>query len=102
MQQLGDVRGFRISGAATPSAVIAELLRRGVMPQSGYGMTETCSHQYTLPTDDPDVIAETCGRSCPGYEIRIWDQDNPDIELPVGADRPDRRARRQPDARLLR
>ena len=84
LQQLGDVRGFRISGAATPSGVIAELLRRGVMPQSGYGMTETCSHQYTLPTDDPDVIAETCGRSCAGYEIRIWDQDNPDIELPVG------------------
>ena len=84
MQQLGDVRGFRVSGAATPSVVIAELLRRGVMPQSGYGMTETCSHQYTLPTDDPDVIAQTCGRSCPGYEIRIFDQDNPDIELPVG------------------
>ena len=84
MQQLGDVRGFRISGAATPSAVIAELLRRGLMPQSGYGMTETCSHQYTLPTDDRDVIAQTCGRSCSGYEIRIWDQDNPDIELPVG------------------
>ena len=54
VQQLGAVRGFRISGAATPSAVIAELMRRGVMPQSGYGMTETCSHQYTLPTDDPE------------------------------------------------
>ena len=54
------------------------------MPQSGYGMTETCSHQYTLPTDDPRLIAETCGRSCSGYEIRIWDQQNPDIEVPVG------------------
>jgi acyl-CoA synthetase len=84
MTRLGDVRGFRISGAATPSGVIAGLLRCGVMPQSGYGMTETCSHQYTLPTDDPEVIAETCGRSCSGYEIRVWDRDNPDIELPVG------------------
>jgi acyl-CoA synthetase len=84
MHRLGAVKGFRISGAAAPSAVIAELMRRGVMPQSGYGMTETCSHQYTLPTDDPKLIAETCGRSCPGYEIRIWDQDNPDIEAPVG------------------
>jgi acyl-CoA synthetase len=37
-----------------------------------------------LPTDDPEVIAETCGRSCSGYEIRVWDRDNPDIELPVG------------------
>ena len=25
------------------------------MPQSGYGMTETCSHQYTLPDDAPDA-----------------------------------------------
>ena len=81
----GVVTGFRISGAAAPSAVLAELMRRGIMPQSGYGMTETCSHQYTLPTDDPQLIAESCGRSCPGYEIRIWDQQNPDIELPTGA-----------------
>ena len=63
---------------------MAELMRRGVIPQSGYGMTETCSHQYTLATDDPKLIAETCGRSCSGYEIRIWDQQNPDIEFPVG------------------
>lgn len=81
---LGAVKGFRISGAAAPASVLAELMRRGVMPQSGYGMTETCSHQYTLPTDDPRLIAETCGRSCSGYEIRIWDQQNPDIEVPVG------------------
>jgi acyl-CoA synthetase (AMP-forming)/AMP-acid ligase II len=84
VHRLGAVKGFRISGAAAPSAVITELMRRGVMPQSGYGMTETCSHQYTLPTDEPKLIAETCGRSCPGYEIRIWSQDNPDIEVPVG------------------
>jgi acyl-CoA synthetase (AMP-forming)/AMP-acid ligase II len=82
--QLGAVKGFRISGAAAPSEVVAELMRRGVMPQSGYGMTETCSHQYTLPTDDPKLISETCGRACPGYEIRIWSQDNPDVEVPVG------------------
>lgn len=84
VHRLGAVQGFRISGAAAPSAVITELMRRGVMPQSGYGMTETCSHQYTLPTDEPKRIAETCGRSCPGYEIRIWSQNNPDIEVPVG------------------
>jgi acyl-CoA synthetase len=54
------------------------------MPQSGYGMTETCSHQYTLPTDDPKLISETCGRACPGYEIRIFKEDNPDVEAPVG------------------
>ncbi len=45
-------------------------------------MTETCSHQYTLPNDDPALIVETCGRSCAGYEIRIFDRDNPDREVP--------------------
>src|SRR5204863_8430641 len=51
-RRLGRVRGFRISGAAAPAGVVAELMRYGVVPQSGYGMTETCSHEYTLP-DDP-------------------------------------------------
>jgi acyl-CoA synthetase (AMP-forming)/AMP-acid ligase II len=82
--QLRKVRGFRISGAAISPEVVCELMRCGVMPQSGYGMTETCSHQYTLPTDDLQLIAETCGRSCPGYEVRIFQQDNPDIEAAVG------------------
>jgi acyl-CoA synthetase len=80
--RLGAVRGFRISGAAAPAAVVEELMRHGVVPQSGYGMTETCSHQYTLPDDPPERIVETSGRACEGYEIRIWRQDNPDIEAP--------------------
>ena len=54
------------------------------MPQSGYGMTETCSHQYTLPTDDPKLIVETSGRACPGYELRIFSTDDPDVEAPPG------------------
>jgi acyl-CoA synthetase len=82
--RLGSVTGFRISGAAATSAVISELMQYGVVPQSGYGMTETCSHQYTLPGDDPRMIAETCGRACPGFEIKIWRQDNPDIEAAIG------------------
>src|SRR4029079_17443823 len=56
------------------------LMRYGIVPQSGYGMTETCSHQYTMPDDPPERIIETCGRACAGYEIRIWRQDNPDTE----------------------
>jgi acyl-CoA synthetase len=81
---LGAVRGFRISGASAPREVVAELLRYGVVPQSGYGMTEASSHHYTLPTDDPRLIVETSGRVCPGYEIKIWSQDNPDLEVPAG------------------
>jgi acyl-CoA synthetase len=78
------VRGFRISGAAAPPQVIRELMSQGIVPQSGYGMTETCSHQYTLPDDPPERIAETCGRACEGFEVRIWRQDNPDAEAAPG------------------
>jgi acyl-CoA synthetase len=82
--RLGRVSGFRISGAAATAEVIRDLMRYGVMPQSGYGMTETCSHQYTLPTDDAADIAGTSGRACPGYEVKIWRQDDPDREAAVG------------------
>jgi acyl-CoA synthetase len=83
-ERLSAVRGFRVSGAAAPESVVTELMRFGVVPQSGYGMTETCSHQYTLPDDTPERIVATCGRCCEGYEIRIWRQDNPDIEAAPG------------------
>jgi acyl-CoA synthetase len=78
---VGKLQGFRISGAQAPRELVADLIVHGIMPQSGYGMTETCSHQYTLPNDDPDLIVESCGRSCPGYEIRIFDRENHDREL---------------------
>jgi acyl-CoA synthetase (AMP-forming)/AMP-acid ligase II len=78
------VKGFRISGAPVSGQVIAELMAYGIVPQSGYGMTETCSHQYTLPDDDPRLIIETAGRCCPGFEIRIWREDNPDTEAALG------------------
>ncbi|MGD9614054.1 MAG: class I adenylate-forming enzyme family protein [Alphaproteobacteria bacterium] len=76
--RIAGLRGFRISGAAASPSLIAELLRHGITPQSGYGMTETCSHQYTLPDDPPERIAQTSGRACDGYEIRIWREDDPD------------------------
>jgi acyl-CoA synthetase len=82
--RLAAVRGFRISGAAAPPQVVSELLARGVVPQSGYGMTETCSHQYTMPDDPPERVVGTCGRSCEGFEVRIWRQDNLNAEAPTG------------------
>jgi acyl-CoA synthetase (AMP-forming)/AMP-acid ligase II len=81
---IGRLTGFRISGAAAPREVVAQLIANGVMPQSGYGMTETCSHQYTLPTDDASLIIETCGKACSGYELKIWSRDNPDVEAATG------------------
>jgi len=83
-RRVGAARGFRVSGAAAPAPVVAELMQYGIVPQSGFGMTETCSHQYTLPDDPPERIVETCGRACAGYEIRIWRQDDPDTEAGPG------------------
>jgi acyl-CoA synthetase len=84
LRGIGRLTGFRISGAAAPREVVAQLIANGVMPQSGYGMTETCSHQYTLPTDDASLIIETCGKACPGYELKIWQKDDPDAEATTG------------------
>jgi acyl-CoA synthetase (AMP-forming)/AMP-acid ligase II len=84
VKSLPEVRGFRVSGAAAPPQVIRELISRGVTPQSGYGMTETCSHQYTLPEDPPERIGETCGRACEGFEVRIWRRDDPNVEAAPG------------------
>ncbi|MGF3996166.1 class I adenylate-forming enzyme family protein, partial [Staphylococcus aureus] len=49
-----------------------------------YGMTENGSHQYTSPTDLMDVITATCGKACNGYEVRLWQPDNPDLEAVPG------------------
>ncbi len=73
---IGNLNGLRISGASAPREVVTELLKHGVVPQSGYGMTATCSHQYTLSDDDPKLNVESSGRSCPGYEIRIFDRED--------------------------
>lgn len=82
--QLPAMRGFRISGAAADPQVVERLLAHGITPQSGYGMTEGCSHHYTLPTDSAERIVSTSGRACPGYEVRIFSLDDPDRELPTG------------------
>jgi acyl-CoA synthetase (AMP-forming)/AMP-acid ligase II len=84
LKRVGAVKGFRISGAAVPPVVAAQLLEHGVVPQSGYGMTEAGSHHYTRPDDDPSRIIETSGRPCAGYEIKVWSREDPNIELPVG------------------
>ena len=84
LKGLGRLTGFRISGSAVPSEVVAGLIAQGIRPQSGYGMTENCSHQYTLPNDDPKLIIETSGKTCPGYELRIFKTDDPDTEAAPG------------------
>jgi acyl-CoA synthetase len=82
--RLGKVTVFYIAGAPIAKQTANALLSLGVKPQNVYGMTENGSHQYTLPTDDVETITSTCGRACRAYEIRLFRQDNPDLEVEPG------------------
>jgi acyl-CoA synthetase len=82
---LGRVTIFYMAGSTIPPETARAFLDLGVKPQNIYGMTENGSHQYTLPGDDVSVITATCGRACHGYETRLWDPENPDLEAAPGA-----------------
>ena len=84
MKKLGNVSIFYMAGSIIPPQTAKSFLDMGIKPQNIYGMTENGSHQYTLPDDDVEVITTTCGRACHGYETRLWDQENPDIEAKPG------------------
>lgn len=84
LSALARVKVFYMAGATIPRDLAASFLAVGITPQNVYGMTENGSHQYTLPGDDADTIVSTCGRACSGYEIRLWRQDNRDVEVAAG------------------
>jgi acyl-CoA synthetase len=84
LKRLGRVKGFRISGAAVPPVVAAGLLDHGVVPQSGYGMTEAGSHHYTRPDDTPARMTESSGRVCAGYEVKVFSREDRNVEVPIG------------------
>ncbi len=84
IDRLGRLTSFYMAGSPIPREVAQAFVDRGVTPQNVYGMSENSSHQYTLPTDDPETIVATCGRACEAYEIRLWDQENPDVEVGPG------------------
>jgi len=75
---IGRVRTFYMGGSAISRHLAQNLLDRGIRPQNVYGMTENGAHQYTRPDDTADTVIHTCGRSCRGYEVRIWHSDHPD------------------------
>jgi len=85
LDNLGAVKTFYMAGSPIPREVAQAFLDRGVIPQNVYGMSENSSHQYTLPSDPAETIVATCGRACRAYEIKLWDQDNPDVEVAPGA-----------------
>lgn len=84
VDRIGAVKVFYMAGAPIPTETARKLLSLGAKPQNVYGMTENGSHQYTKPQDPVEVITSTCGKSCSGYEVRLWQQENPDLEAPAG------------------
>ncbi|MDY7579125.1 class I adenylate-forming enzyme family protein [Herbaspirillum sp. RTI4] len=84
MSSLGQVKTFYMAGTLIPREIAEQFLKLGMTPQNIYGMTENGSHQYPLPTDSIDTIVSTCGRACRGYEVRLFKQENPDVEVEPG------------------
>ena len=84
LPRIGKVEIFYMAGAPIPEVVAKAFADQGIAPQNIYGMTECSSHQYTHPTDPKDVWISTCGRGGKAYNVRIWDPENPDVELPQG------------------
>ncbi len=84
MSRLGDVDVVYMAGAPISRELAQAFLDLGITPQNVYGMTENGSHQYTLPMDDAETITATCGRACRSYEVRLWDRENPDVEVAPG------------------
>jgi acyl-CoA synthetase len=84
MASLGGVKTFYMAGSAIPRDIAQRFMSLGITPQNVYGMTENGSHNYTRPSDTADTIVSTCGRPCNGYEIKLWKQDNIDLEAEPG------------------
>lgn len=81
---LGAVETFYLAGAPISPAICEDLLEQGVKPQNIYGMIENSSHHYTLPHDPREVLTSTCGRGGRCYEIRIFDQTDPNRPVRPG------------------
>ncbi|MCD8516007.1 MAG: acyl--CoA ligase [Burkholderiaceae bacterium] len=84
LRKLGQVNCFYMAGAPIPREVAESFIKLGIKPQNVYGMTENGSHQSTSPDDDISTIITTCGKPCKGYEVRLFNPDDPDQEVPTG------------------
>jgi acyl-CoA synthetase len=85
MAALGRVAAFQLGGAPVPPTTVLGLMQVGVKTQNAYGMTENHSFQYTRPDDSPDTIASTCGRPAQGMKIKLWREDDCNVESAGGA-----------------
>lgn len=81
---LGRVSVFYMTGSPLSRDTATRFLQLGITPLNVYGMTENGSHQYTRPTDDAEVITDTCGTPCAGYEVSLWKRDDSNTPAPQG------------------
>jgi acyl-CoA synthetase len=84
LEKMGTVKVFYMAGAPIPPATAQSFVEMGITPQNVYGMTENSSHHYTWPDDPQATICESCGRGGKAYRLKIFDPENPDIEMPQG------------------
>lgn len=84
LDRIGDVSIFYMAGAPIPQVVAESFVAQGIRPQNVYGMTENSSHQFTHPDDELAVWTETCGRGGPGYEVKIVNAGDADIDAEPG------------------
>lgn len=84
LEKMGTVKVFYMAGAPIPPATAQSFVEMGVTPQNVYGMTENSSHHYTWPDDPQVTICESCGRGGKAYRLKVFDPENPDIEIPQG------------------
>ncbi len=84
LNKMGTVEVFYMAGAPIPPATAQTFVDMGITPQNVYGMTENSSHHYTWPDDPQGTICETCGRGGKAYHLKIFDAENPDIEVSQG------------------
>ena len=84
IEKMGTVKVFYMAGAPIPPATAQSFVQMGITPQNVYGMTENSSHHYTWPNDPQATLCESCGRGGKAYRLKIFDPENPDIEMPQG------------------
>lgn len=84
LTKLGQVTCFYMAGSPIPREVAENFVQLGIKPQNVYGMTENGSHQCTSPDDSLNTTISTCGRPCKGYEVKLFNPEDPDQEVPVG------------------
>jgi len=79
-RDLSSLRFLMYAGAPCPVDVLRRLQARlGCALAAFYGWTEGLAHTYTLPADPVEVTSTTVGRTGPGWEWRVVDDDDRDV-----------------------